>query len=182
MGVEARSLVGASQFTTARHYAEHAEAAVLAFAHRAPIQRPRVAIVGAPLDVPDLHEAVERSGGVVTWEEDAGGVMQPGPLVGEAADPYEALADSYRALVTARTFAPADRDRPLVDALEAGVDGVVFFIPPDDSVAGWDVPRRRRLLESRGVPSVQVRDATHALTDETRAALETFVARLPERG
>ena len=35
-----------------------------------------------------------------------------------------------------------------------GIDGVVFYLPPEDCVVGWDYPRRRRFLDERKIPQL----------------------------
>jgi hypothetical protein len=52
----------------------------------------------------------------------------------------------YRDGPSVRQFRPADR--AWISATDpADIDGVVFFyLPPDDSVAGWDVPAERQRL------------------------------------
>ena len=47
----------------------------------------------------------------------------------------------------------------------ANVDGVVFYLPPEDDVLGWGYPRLREILDHRGTPSLLVReDASEELS------------------
>jgi benzoyl-CoA reductase/2-hydroxyglutaryl-CoA dehydratase subunit BcrC/BadD/HgdB len=59
------------------------------------------------------------------------------------------------------------------------VDGVVFYTPQEDDVEGWDYPRHLTFLQSRGVPSLLLRETT---APEPRARLiarvEAFVESL----
>ena len=56
-----------------------------------------------------------------------------------------------------------------------GIDGVVFYLPPEDCVAGWDYPRRRRYLDDRGIPHLLVRDDAMSISEECHERIETFV-------
>ena len=56
------------------------------------------------------------------------------------------------------------------------VDGVVFYLPPEDDVLGWDYPELRRTLEQRGIPSLLVReDAAAELSSECHRRIEDFI-------
>jgi hypothetical protein len=56
-----------------------------------------------------------------------------------------------------------------------GIDGVVFYLPPEDCVAGWDYPRRRRYLDERGIPHLLVRDNAVSISEECHGRIERFV-------
>jgi hypothetical protein len=36
-------------------------------------------------------------------------------------------------------------------------DGIVFYLPPDDDVLGWDFPRHRDYLDQLGIPHLLLR-------------------------
>jgi len=157
-GCEAVVLVGASQFMTARAFAADAEGALATLSSREALAGLHVAIAGAPLDGPRLHEVIERCGAIVTWEEDLAGVMQPRDRIPTGGDPLDALASHYHSRVpSARSFPPTSGDRAFGDMLGRGVRGVVFHLPPDDSTAGWDYPRRRAALDALGISHVILR-------------------------
>ena len=69
-----------------------------------------------------------------------------------------AIFDKYhRDGPSVRQFPPADRAW-LHELNRPDIDAVVFYLPPDDSVMGWDAPLERRRLDARGIPSLVIRD------------------------
>ena len=52
------------------------------------------------------------------------------------------------------------------------IDGVLFFIPFEDDLAGWDYPRQAAWLNQQRVPNVLIRD----INDE--AAVAAFIGEL----
>ena len=56
-----------------------------------------------------------------------------------------------------------------------GIDGVIFYLPPEDCVAGWDYPRRRRDLDERGIPNLLVREDAMSISDECHERIGKFV-------
>jgi hypothetical protein len=39
------------------------------------------------------------------------------------------------------------------------VEGVLFYVPLEDDVVGWDYPRHLAFVQSRGIPSLLVRES-----------------------
>jgi hypothetical protein len=64
-----------------------------------------------------------------------------------------------------------------------GVDGVVFYLPPEDYVLGWDYPRQKRFLEKLGIPSLIVREDSGAekLSAESHESIERFVKEIARK-
>jgi hypothetical protein len=59
----------------------------------------------------------------------------------------------------------------------AGIDAVVILLPPDDARFGWEYPRLRALLNSRGIGHALVRsDPELALPDKVREHLRVALA------
>jgi hypothetical protein len=56
-----------------------------------------------------------------------------------------------------------------------GIDGVVFYLPPEDCVTGWDYPRHRHYLDERGIPHFLVREDAMSISEECHERIETFV-------
>lgn len=54
----------------------------------------------------------------------------------------------------------------------AEVDGVIFDLPQEEDVLGWDYPRLRKFLDERSIPYLMLRD-------ESSDAIAAFVERLP---
>jgi hypothetical protein len=54
---------------------------------------------------------------------------------------------------------------------------VVFYLPPEDDVVGWDYPRLRETLDQRGIPNLLVReDASEELSPGCRAGIAHFIS------
>jgi hypothetical protein len=78
--------------------------------------------------------------------------------------------------------APSPRQFPfeiadtwLQQASADGIDGVVFYLPPEDCVAGWDYPRRRHYLDGRGIPHLLLREDAGSISAECCERIEAFV-------
>ena len=123
--------------------------------------RPRIVIKGSGLNASQLHRALEASGGYVIAEDDwrgsrAGG---DGDVLADR-EPAVAIFEKYFLDETSPRIQPtADRDGWFHREIEVGnVDGVLFYIPLQDDVVGWDYPRHAAWLQQRGIPSAVLRD------------------------
>lgn len=144
------------------------------------ISGPRLLIKGLPLHHPRLHQALEAHGAVVVAEDDwwgsraADADIEPG--VG-AASLVKAIFENYYLRAPSPRVSPAAfADRWFQGAARRGIDGVVFYLPPDDDVYGWDYPRQRESLDGRGIPSLLIRvDASRGLSAATTSKIKEFV-------
>jgi benzoyl-CoA reductase/2-hydroxyglutaryl-CoA dehydratase subunit BcrC/BadD/HgdB len=124
--------------------------------------RPRILIKGVSLDCAALHRVVEESGGYVIAEDDWRGSRAAGNRdVCTDGDPVAAIFEKYfYDEVSPRVQPSSDRDAWFYREVESGqIDGVLFYIPLEDDVVGWDYPRHNLFLEARGVPSIVVRES-----------------------
>lgn len=140
--------------------------------------RPGILIKGASLDHTGLHRLIEEAGGYVMGEDDWRGSRAAGEQdVRTDRDPVTAIFDKYfHDEVSPRVQPASARDAWFEREIGEGhVDGVLFYIPLEDDVEGWDYPRHRAFLEARGVPHVVVRECGAS------ARVATFTAGL-ERG
>ncbi|HTR35498.1 MAG TPA: 2-hydroxyacyl-CoA dehydratase family protein [Bryobacteraceae bacterium] len=178
-GSEALRLIGAWYFMDRSEYSAEAEALVSQLSRRAPLQGPRILIKGASLDHPALHEAVEAVGAVVTAEDDWWASRAVGRDIRTAGDPVRTIFEKYYLdAPSPRTFPHGTADRWFQAAVLRDIDGVVFYLPLEDDVLGWDYPRQRRWLEEQGIPHLLIRDDARSLSGETRRCIGTFVAGL----
>lgn len=145
-------------------------------AARPPMARPRVLLTGAPVDGPQLHQAIESHGAIVVAEVGPWGSGASGDDVRLDDDPVAALADKYRAdSIGPRT--PADSLRRWTARMLDDVDAVVVSLPPDDAVFGWDYPALRDLLKARDIPHVCLRgDQYRAPSAADHARLDAMVS------
>lgn len=157
-------------------YEEMANDAANRIAARTPLAGPRVLLTGAPVDGHSLHEAIESHGAVVVDEAGPWGSGAAGDDVRIDDDPVAALADKYRAdSIGART--PVDALRRLTASRLDEVDALVFSLPPEDAVLGWDYPALRDVLEARGIPHVCLRcDPYESPTRADHTALDAMVS------
>jgi len=138
--------------------------------------RPRILIKGAPLDGRPLHRLVEAAGGYVVAEEDWRGSRAAGDQnVRTGVDPATAIFEKYfYDEVSPRIQPAAERDMWFQREIERSrVDGVLFYIPLQDDVVGWDYPRHAAWLAEHAVPSMAVRDV--------REPVAGFIGGLPRR-
>jgi hypothetical protein len=151
-GTEALALVGSFFLMDRARYAHLAHDAADAIEHGAPVAAPRLVVAGAWLDHPRLHALLESHGAIVVGEDGGWGSRAAGRDIQRGGDLVAGTFEKYyRDGPSVRQSPSADRSW-LDQWSPADIDGVVFYLPPDDSVAGWDAPRERGRLEGRGIP------------------------------
>jgi hypothetical protein len=175
-GTDVFPLLAAFWETDPDRYTEMASQAASRIAARPPLAGPRVLLTGAPVDGHTLHQAIESHGAVVVAEVGPWGSGAAGDDVRVDDDPVAALADKYRAdAIGART--PVDSLRRWTESMLDEVDALVFSVPPDDAVFGWDYPALRDLLQARGIPLVCLRGDPHETPPVgDHAALDAMVS------
>jgi len=110
--------------------------------------RPRILIKGAPLKDASLHCTIEEAGGYVVAEDDWRGSRAAGDTdvcvndVCVNKDPVTAIFEKYfYDEVSPRVHPVESRDAWYQAEIERGhVDGVLFYVPLEDDVQGWDYP------------------------------------------
>jgi hypothetical protein len=145
----------------------------------APAGRPRILIKGAPLDDDALHCLVENSGGYVLAEDDWRGARAAGVQdIRIDDDPVTAIFEKYfYDTVSPRVHPASEADSWFCSEIDSGdVDGVLFFVPLEDDVVGWDYSRQFDFLRQRNVPSLLVRSAA-----EPAGPIASFVENLSRR-
>ena len=124
--------------------------------------RPRILIMGVSRDHPALHCLVERCGGYVVAEDDWRGSRAAGEAdIRMEGDLVVAIFEKYfYDAVSPRIYPPDEADAWFHREIDQSqVDGVVFYIPLEDDVMGWDYPRHLAFLRSRGVSSLLLRES-----------------------
>ena len=155
-GAEMLPLLGARWSTPPERYAGLADDARNALAARPMLPGRRVMLAGMPVDSTALHAAIEPLGAVVVDEISPFSTHEGSGSVDAAADPFAAVAKWYGTeLVTARS--PGEMLMRRIEESLAGIDVVIFLLPPDDARFGWDVPRLRAVLEARSIGHAIVR-------------------------
>jgi benzoyl-CoA reductase/2-hydroxyglutaryl-CoA dehydratase subunit BcrC/BadD/HgdB len=176
-GTEALALVGASFFMIREEYARLAERAAEILAGRDPLGGKRLMVSGASLNHRGLHRALEEHGAVVVAEDDWWGSRSAGDdIAWESCDLLKAIFEKYYLdAPSPRLFPFETADAWFQQATAEGVGGVVFYLPPEDCVDGWDYPRRRRFLDDRGIPHLLVREDAGSISEECHERIERFV-------
>jgi benzoyl-CoA reductase/2-hydroxyglutaryl-CoA dehydratase subunit BcrC/BadD/HgdB len=180
-GVDALKVIGsASAMARADHDA--ALRALLANPPTARSRRPRILIKGSPQSDVRFTALVERSGGAVVAHDHLWGDRTYAALIDETQDPWEALAVHYScAIPSPREFPQARADAHfLALALQARVDGVIFYHDEWDDTLGWEYPDQKALLDERGIPSLFLKRQPWFDPDEEAqaAAVTAFIESL----
>jgi len=176
-GTEALALIGPSFFINRDEYGCLAEEALKVIEHRNPLHGKKVLIEGASINHLGLHLEMEKHGVVVVGEGDWWGSRSAGGDINDSsADLMKAIFEKYYLDTPSPRLFPFEiADEWFQKASVDGIDGVVFYMPPEDCVAGWDYPRRRRYLDERGIPHFLVRDDAMSISDECHERIEKFV-------
>jgi benzoyl-CoA reductase/2-hydroxyglutaryl-CoA dehydratase subunit BcrC/BadD/HgdB len=176
-GTEALALIGASFFVSRDEYARLAEQAVEMIEDRNPLAGKRLVIAGSSLNHRGLHQALEKHGAVVVAEDDWWGSRSAGEDIADGSnDLLKAIFEKYYLDTPSPRLFPFEiADAWFQQASTDGIDGVVFYLPPEDCVAGWDYPRRRHYLDERRIPHLLVREDAMSISEECDERIETFV-------
>ena len=181
-GTEALPLIGAVYFMGPAQFAKFAAEAASELAGRPPARGVRLLIKGTPLHHTGLHRAIESHRAVVVAEDDWWGSRCLGREIVAEGDLVRSVFEAYYGAVPSPRVFPCEIADGWFFAAAAKVDGVVFYLPPEDDVLGWDYPRLRAALAQRGIPSILVReDAAEELSSECHQRIEEFASKLPVR-
>jgi hypothetical protein len=120
---------------------------------------PTVVASSEPLVTSALHQLLEDEGALVVAEDPGCGMGGHHDDIALTEDPMAAIADWYRENRGIRHAHPFDwRNRWLLEGAAPETRAVVFYVPKSDQRFGWDVPRVRGALESRGIASAVIDD------------------------
>ena len=183
-GTEALALIGAWNFMDRAEYAELALQAVAELKRRPARTGPRVMLKGFPLAHTGLHRAIEAHGATVVAEDDWHGARSAGRDIALGNDLIACVFRKYyRDADSPRVFPPDSADAWFKREVIHRIDGVVFYLPPDDDVRGWDYPRQKQFLDEQGIPNMLIREEviTHEVSSALTAQLEKFVGNLAEQ-
>ncbi len=177
-GTEALRLIGPFWFMSRAEFTMLAVEAAEDLGGRETLPGVRLLVTGAPLDRVGLHAALETRGAVVIAEDDWWGTRSVGPDINASNDVLTTIFEHYYLEAPSpRVFPPEAADRWFRSSVTNGVDGVVFYLPPEDYVAGWDYPRQKQFLDGLGIRSLAIREEAGAgvLSLKTRESIEQFV-------
>jgi benzoyl-CoA reductase/2-hydroxyglutaryl-CoA dehydratase subunit BcrC/BadD/HgdB len=179
-GTESLALIGASFFMNREEYARLAELVLEKLGARVPLAGKRLMIAGSSVNHRGLHHALEQHEAIVVAEEDWRGSRSAGDdIKTESNDLLKVIFEKYYLdTPSPRVFPAETTDAWFQHALADGIDGVVFYLPPEDCVAGWDYPRLRRYFDERGIPHLLLRDDAVSISEECHERIEAFVRRI----
>ena len=170
--------IGAGYFMERSKFAALAQDLAAGVAKRPPLEGPRLLVKGFPLDHVNLHRTLEAHCAVVVAEDDWWGSRAAGRDLKYGSDAAAAVFPKYYLdAPSPRVFPPSAADRWFEREARRGIDGVVFYHPPDDDVYGWDYPRQREFLERHGIRSLRIREdcSGESISEELHGAIESFV-------
>jgi benzoyl-CoA reductase/2-hydroxyglutaryl-CoA dehydratase subunit BcrC/BadD/HgdB len=170
-GAEALVLIGAWYFMDRSVYARLLQDALREIEARPPLEGPRILIKGPPLDSPTLSALIESHGAIVVAEDDWWGSRAAGQNIDPSMDPIRAIFEKYYFDVPSPRVFPSAIADDWFCRKASEVDGVIFFLPPDDDVLGWDYPRLRDFLDERAIPHLMLRS-------EASDQIPAFIAKL----
>jgi benzoyl-CoA reductase/2-hydroxyglutaryl-CoA dehydratase subunit BcrC/BadD/HgdB len=176
-GVEALALIGAAYFMDRAEYAQLADEALTTLSLRPPLRGARILIKGSPLHHTGLHRTVESHRAVVVAEDDWWGSRAITKEIATTGDMVRSIFETYYLdAPSPRVFPREDADEWFL-AAATNVDGVVFYLPPEDDVLGWDYPGLRKALNQRGIPTFLVReDASEELSPACHERIDEFIS------
>jgi benzoyl-CoA reductase/2-hydroxyglutaryl-CoA dehydratase subunit BcrC/BadD/HgdB len=176
-GVEALALIGAVYFMDRAEYAQLADEAVTELSLRPPLRAARILIKGSPLNHTGLHRIIESHRAVVVAEDDWWGSRAVPKEIATTGDVVRSIIEAYYLDAPSPRVFPREAADEWFIATATNVDGVVFYLPPEDDVVGWDYPRLRETLDQRGIPNLLVReDASEELSPGCRAGIAHFIS------
>jgi len=176
-GTEALAFLGASYFFYRDAYARLVDEAMEILRDRNPLAGKRMVIAGSSLNHRGLHQAVEKHGAIVVAEDDWWGSRAAGKNIAyESGNLLKAVFDKYYLDTPSPRLFPSEiADAWFQEKSTNGIDGVIFYLPPEDCVAGWDYPRRRKYLDEKGIPHLLVREDAGSISGECHERIEEFV-------
>ena len=168
-GSEAMALIGAWYFMDRSEYALLAQETLREIEMSTPLEGPRILIKGSPQDSSEFCAAIESHGAVVVAEDDWWGSRAAGRDIATTMESMRAIFDKYYFDAPSPRVFPAEISDAWFHSKASQVDGVIFYLPQEDDVLGWDYPRLRAFLNNRAIPHLMVRSDS---SDEIGAFIE----------
>ena len=119
--------------------------------------RKRVALVGSICDQPDIYSILEKSGGVVVWDDLCTGSRYFEGTIETDGDPVVSIAKRYieRQICPAKHLSLTTRaDHLVAMAKEHNIQGFIFLLLKFCEPHAFDYPYMKEWLEKENIPSV----------------------------
>ncbi|MGH9740066.1 MAG: 2-hydroxyacyl-CoA dehydratase [Candidatus Acidiferrales bacterium] len=180
-GCLALSLIGPFWSISRNKYSELAQEAFANLRGLPALSAPRVLVKGVSIDQSKLHALLESFGALVVSEDDWWGERSAGQDISTIGDPVAACLEKYYSdSPSPRTFPGSVADSWFENRSREGVEGVVFYLPEDDYIYGWDYPRQKKFLDVIGIPNVVIREDPRQIEMPERSRIQTWVQNLPK--
>jgi benzoyl-CoA reductase/2-hydroxyglutaryl-CoA dehydratase subunit BcrC/BadD/HgdB len=180
-GCFALSLIGPFWSIPRGKYSELAQEAPAKLQALPAVNAPRILVKGVSIDQSTLHCALESFGALVVSEDDWWGERSAGQDISTVGDPVAACFEKYYSdSPSPRTFPDSVADSWFEDRSREGIEGVVFYLPGDDYVSGWDYPRQKTFLDALGIPSLVIRDDPRQITMPETSRIQNWIEHLPK--
>lgn len=177
----ALSLIGPFWSTPRKKYSELVQMAVARLRGLPALNASRILVKGVSIDQLTLHGVLESVGAVVVSEDDWWGERSAGQDISTAGDPVAACFEKYYSdSPSPRTFPGSVADSWFEDRSREHIEGVVFYLPEDDYVSGWDYPRQKAFLDTLGIPSLIIRDDPRQLKMPELSRVQRWLEQLPK--
>jgi benzoyl-CoA reductase/2-hydroxyglutaryl-CoA dehydratase subunit BcrC/BadD/HgdB len=180
-GSLALSVTGPFWSISRKEYSELAQLAVSRLRGLPALNAPRILVKGVSIDQLTLHSVLESFGALVVSEDDWWGERSAGQDISTAGDQVAACFEKYYSdSPSPRTFPGSVADSWFENRSREGIEGVVFYLPGDDYVSGWDYPRQKSFLDALGVPNLVIRDDPRQIKMPERSRIQEWIDRLPK--
>ena len=179
-GTEALVIIGSSMFMDRARHAELTNAVADDAAQWPELTGVRVFVTGSNQEDLGLYARLEQAGALVVGEDFDWGDRYYGRDYDLSLPPIRALVDCYmlREFSSKKAFVSQR-----VEALEREIDAVnaqavVFYSNIYEEAASWDYPSQKKMLDGRGIPSVNFCKMTYPVgtNDGLDEALSAFIA------
>lgn len=180
-GCLALSLIGPFWLIPRKRYRELAQAAAASLQDAPALHGPRLLVKGVSIDQSQLHRLLESFGAVVVSEDDWWGERSAGQDISTSASPVEACFEKcYSDSPSPRIFPGAFADVWFHARSREAIEGVVFYLPEEDYVRGWDYPRQKSFLDAHGIPSLVIREDPRQIQAAESTRIQRWVENLPK--
>jgi len=125
--------------------------------HTPDTAKKRIVLSGGLCSMPDIYKTIEKSGGVVVWDDFCTGSRYFEGEINTRGEPLKSIADRYmeRVVCPAKHKSLFSRGEYLVNAIkENRADGVIFFLLKFCDPHAFDYPYMKEMLEKENIPSV----------------------------
>ena len=120
-------------------------------------ERKRIVLTGSICDHPDIYTIIEKSGGVVVWDDLCTGSRYFEGLISADGDPVAAIADRYieRLICPAKHISNTARGENVIEMVKKNnAQGVIFLLLKFCDPHDFDYPYMREFLDREDVPSM----------------------------